>query len=256
MLIVLSPAKSLDYKTPAVTHKYTQPEFMSRSAELIKTLSKYSPAQIASLMGISDQLAALNVGRFASWMQECTTENAKQAVLAFSGDVYQGLDAVTLNARQLDYLQKHVRILSGLYGTLRPLDLMQPYRLEMGTKLPNAHGKDLYAFWGTAITETINTVLRQQKAKALINLASEEYFKSIQPALLDVPVITPVFQDWSGGKYKVLAFHAKRARGLMTRYIAVNGITQAEELKAFDSEGYDFDETASTESALVFRRKK
>jgi len=255
MLMVLSPAKSLDYKKSASTEKFTQPDFMSRAAELISVLQKYSPAQIASLMRISDPLAALNAGRFASWMPECTTENAKQAVLAFSGDVYQGLEASTLNARQLDYLQSHVRILSGLYGVLRPLDLMQPYRLEMGSRLTNSRGKDLYAFWGAAVTDAINTALWQKKSKVLVNLASEEYFKAVQPMLLQVPVITPVFQDWSGGKYKIVSFHAKRARGLMARYAAVNSITQFEKLKAFDSDGYVFEEVVSNDSVWVFRRR-
>ncbi len=193
MLIVLSPAKSLDYASPATAKKFTQPEFMPQAARLIGILREFSPAQIASLMKISDPIAVLNAGRFASWMPEATTENAKQAALAFSGDVYQGLDAASLNALQLAWLQAHVRTLSGLYGMLRPLDLMQPYRLEMGTKLSNPVGRDRYVFWGTAITEAINKTLRQQKAKALINLASE-YFKAVQLALLQVPVITPVFQ--------------------------------------------------------------
>jgi len=255
MLMVLSPAKSLDYKTPASTKKSTQPDFMPRAAELINVLQKYSPAQIASLMRISDPLAALNAGRFASWMPECTTENAKQAVLAFSGDVYQGLEATTLNAKQLDYLQSHMRILSGLYGVLRPLDLMQPYRLEMGSKLINPCGKDLYAFWGTSVTDAINIGLQQKMSKALVNLASEEYFKAVQPALLQVPVITPVFHDWSGGKFKIVPFHAKRARGLMARYAAVNNITQVETLKAFDSDGYAFAEASSNDNVWVFRRR-
>lgn len=256
MLIVLSPAKSLDYETPAATTKHTQPEFMPQAASLVGILHRLSPSKIASLMKISDSLAALNTGRFASWMPECTNENAKQAVLAFSGDVYQGLEATTLTSRQLDWLQSHVRILSGLYGVLRPLDLLQPYRLEMGTKLANPKGKDLYAFWGAAITECLNRALKSQKEKVLVNLASEEYFKSVHPAALDAAVITPVFQDWSGGKYKVLAFHAKRARGLMARFAAVHGITQVEKLKDFDSAGYAFDETASDDLNWVFRRRK
>ena len=200
MLIVLSPAKSLDYGTPPVTGKLTQPDFMPRAVELVAILQQYAPAQLADLMKISDSLAAQNVGRYAALQPECTTDNAKQAVLAFSGDVYQGLDAPTLTARQLDWLQVHLRILSGLYGVLRPLDLMQPYRLEMGTKLPNARGRDLYAFWDTAITIALKTVLQRQKQPVLVNLASEEYFKAVQPALLEAPVVTPVFQDWSGGQ--------------------------------------------------------
>lgn len=256
MLMVLSPAKSLDYTTPPTSQKFTQPDLMARSAELVGMLRQYAPAQIASLMRISDPLAALNVSRYASWQPECTTENAKQAVLAFSGDVYQGVDAATLNERQIDYLQAHVRILSGLYGVLRPLDLMQPYRLEMGTKLLNQRGSDLYAFWGADVTERLNGALRRQKQKVLVNLASAEYFKAVQPALLTASVITPVFQDWGGGKFKVVSFHAKRARGMMVRYAAVNGIRQVEQLKCFDSDGYAFDETASNDSTWIFRRRK
>jgi hypothetical protein len=256
MLIVLSPAKSLDYASPVTTKKSTQPEFMPQAATLVDILREFSPAHIASLMKISDPLAALNAGRFASWMPVSTTDNARQAVLAFIGDVYQGLEASSLSARQLDWLQSHVRILSGLYGVLRPLDLMQPYRLEMGTRLPHRGGRDLYAFWGTAVTAAINKALRQHKAKTLVNLASEEYFRVLQPASLDAQVVTPVFQDWSGGKYKVVAFHAKRARGLMTRYAAQNGLAQAEQLIDFDSDGYAFDAAASNESRWVFRRGK
>ncbi|MFJ3046350.1 peroxide stress protein YaaA [Herbaspirillum chlorophenolicum] len=255
MLIVLSPAKSLDYDTPPVTDVHTTPAFIARSAELIEVLKKLSPAQIGSLMGISDQLAVLNVNRYASWSRKFTGKNSKQAVLAFNGDVYEGLDANSLNAKQLDYVQQHVRILSGLYGMLRPLDLMQPYRLEMGTKLANRHGKDLYAFWGSEITETLNRELEAQKAPVLVNLASEEYFKAVKPKLLKAKVISPVFEDWKGGKYKIISFYAKRARGLMARYAAQKNISQPEKLKGFNLDGYAFAEEASTDSSWVFRRK-
>ncbi|KAF1044382.1 MAG: hypothetical protein GAK35_01797 [Herbaspirillum frisingense] len=255
MLIVLSPAKSLDYDTPATTDVHTTPGFIPRSAELIEVLKKLSPAQIGSLMGISDQLSVLNVNRYASWSRKFTAKNSKQAVLAFNGDVYEGLDAGSLNARQLDYVQGHVRILSGLYGMLRPLDLMQPYRLEMGTKLANPHGKDLYAFWGSEVTEALNGELAAQKAPVLVNLASEEYFKVVKPKLLKAKVISPVFEDWKGGKYKIISFYAKRARGLMARYAALKNISQPEKLKGFDLDGYAFAEDASTESSWVFRRK-
>jgi cytoplasmic iron level regulating protein YaaA (DUF328/UPF0246 family) len=255
MLMVLSPAKTLDYDTAANTDLYTKPAFIPRSAELIDTLRQYSPAQIGSLMKISDELAALNVQRYATWDTKFTLKNAKQAVLAFNGDVYEGLQAPSLNKKQTDYLQSHLRILSGLYGVLRPLDLMQPYRLEMGTKLPNKHGKNLYAFWGETVTEAVNAALAENKAKALINLASEEYFKVVKPKLLTVPVITPVFEDWKGGQYKVISFFAKRARGLMVRYAAMKHITNPEKLKAFDTEGYQFDIRSSDEQTWVFRRK-
>ncbi|MFL9927335.1 peroxide stress protein YaaA [Herbaspirillum lusitanum] len=255
MLIVLSPAKSLDYETPAVTDIHTKPGFVPRSAELIEVLKKLSPAQIGSLMGISDQLAVLNTNRYANWSTRFTTKNAKQAVLAFNGDVYEGLDAASLSAKQLDYVQAHVRILSGLYGMLRPLDLMQPYRLEMGTKLANPHGKDLYAFWGDQVTESLNGELEQQKAPVLVNLASEEYFKVVRRKVLKAKVIAPVFEDWKGGKYKIISFYAKRARGLMARYAALKNISQPEKLKGFDLDGYAFAEDASSESSWVFRRR-
>ena len=229
---------------------------MPQARELINILRPYSPAQIASLMKISDPLAALNAGRFTAWMQECTTENAKQAVLAYSGDVYQGLDASCMTARQFDWLQSHLRILSGLYGVLRPLDLIQPYRLEMGIKLQNGQGKDLYAYWKARITQALAEVLAQQKERVLINLASEEYFKAVDVMQLGVPVITPVFQDWSGGKYRIVSLFAKRARGMMTRFAAVNGITKVDQLREFDSDGYAFDDAASKEAVWVFRREK
>ena len=255
MLIVLSPAKSLDYDSAPTTDIHTQPEFIARSAELIKHLRELSPAQIGSLMHISDPLAALNAERFAAWSRKFTTKNAKQAVLAFDGDVYGGLDAATLNARQLDYVQSHIRILSGLYGALRPLDLMQPYRLEMGTRFANPAGKDLYAFWGDEVTQALNRALESHKSKTLINLASEEYFKVVRPKALPANVITPIFQDWKGGKYKIISFFAKRARGLMARYAAQHAIKTPEKLKNFDSEGYAFVPDASTEIAWMFRRR-
>src|SRR5450830_158638 len=206
MLIVLSPAKSLDYDTPPTTDLHTKPDFIARSAELIEVLKEKSPAQISTLMGISDQLAALNVERYASWSRKFTTKNSKQAVLAFNGDVYEGLDAASLSAKQLDYVQTHVRILSGLYGALRPLDLMQPYRLEMGTRFANPAGKDLYAFWGDDVTLSLNEALTSHKSRTMINLASEEYFKVVRPKVLNANVITPVFQDWKGGQYKIISF--------------------------------------------------
>lgn len=254
MLIVLSPAKSLDYDTPAITDLHTQPDFLAHSAELIEGLRQYSPAQIGSLMDISDNLAQLNTARYATWTQEFTPQNAKQAVLAFNGDVYDGLTATTLTAKQLTYAQTRIRILSGLYGVLRPLDLMQPYRLEMGTRLPNARGKDLYTFWGRIVTDELNRQIEGAKHKALINLASEEYFKVVKPALFEGEVITPVFEDWKNGKYKIISFFAKRARGLMARYAAVKNITQPEKLKAFDVDGYAFAKAQSTENTWVFRR--
>ncbi|HYD63115.1 MAG TPA: peroxide stress protein YaaA [Noviherbaspirillum sp.] len=255
MLIVLSPAKTLDYDTPSTTDEHTLPDFIEHAAELIDVLKKLSPSDVADLMDISDTLSVLNVTRYATWSRKFTKKNSKQAILAFNGDVYEGLDAGSLTAKQLVYAQSHIRILSGLYGALRPLDLMQPYRLEMGTRLANPRGKDLYAFWGGIVTEALNKVLASQRRKVLVNLASEEYFKIVKPKLLDAEVITPVFEDWKGGKYKVISFYAKRARGLMARYAAAKGITQADKLKSFDAEGYAFDEAESTERQWVFRRR-
>lgn len=255
MLIVLSPAKTLDLATPPVTDKSSLPDFISHSAELIEILKAHSPAEISSLMQISDPLAALNVARYASWSTKFTPQNAKQAVLAFNGDVYEGLDAASMNAKQLDYTQSHIRILSGLYGVLRPLDLMQPYRLEMGTRLASARGRNLYAFWGSIVTNALNEQLGAQQSQALINLASEEYFKVVKSNLLAAPVITPVFEDWKNGKYKIISFYAKRARGLMARYAADKKIVSPEELKGFDYEGYAFDAVASSQKSWVFRRR-
>lgn len=256
MLMILSPAKSLNMSAADTTHLQTQPEFMAQANELVELLRQFSPAEIASLMHVSDKLAVLNAERFASWVSESPIENAKQAVLAFTGDVYQGVGASTLNDNQLVYMQKHVRILSGLYGVLRPLDLMQPYRLEMSTKLANARGRDLYAFWNSTISEAIEADLKQQAQPVLVNLASEEYFKALKPVMPYAPIITPVFQDWSSGKYKVVSFRAKKARGLMVRYAAVNQIQDVVALKHFDSDGYAFDAAASGERTWVFRRQK
>jgi cytoplasmic iron level regulating protein YaaA (DUF328/UPF0246 family) len=253
MLIVLSPAKSLDLDSPPTTDHATTPRFIDRAAELIQVLKPFSPAQVGELMSISDPLAVLNVTRYADWHPDHAT--ARQAVMSFDGDVYTGLDARSLDATALDYVQRRVRILSGLYGVLRPLDRMHPYRLEMGTRLQNPHGKDLYAFWGESVTGALNADLRDAGAGALVNLASEEYFKSVKPKLLDVPVITPVFEDWKNGKYKIISFFAKRARGMMARYAAENAVTEPEQLKDFDFDGYAFDETASKERSWVFRRR-
>ncbi len=255
MLIVLSPAKTLDYESPLTVEAHSQPDFIPRSAELITLLREMSPAKIGGLMKISDSLAHLNAARYASWSKKFNFDNSRQALLAFNGDVYEGLDAATLTEKQLLWAQDHLRILSGLYGVLRPLDLMQPYRLEMGTKLPNARGKDLYAFWATEVTNALNTSLQARKSKALVNLASEEYFKSVKADALVAPVITPVFEDWKGGKYKIISFYAKRARGLMARFAIDKKITRPEQLKAFDSEGYAFEPKGSDDTHWLFRRR-
>ena len=254
MIIVLSPAKTLDFVTPPSVSTHTRPALLEQSRALIGQLRKLSPQEIGKLMGISDQLAVLNATRYADWALPFSPANAKQALLAFNGDVYEGLDAASLTAADLDFAQAHLRVLSGLYGVLRPLDLMQPYRLEMGTRLANPQGKDLYAFWGEQIVDVLITALRETAATALVNLASEEYFKSVKPRKLTVPVIQPVFEDWSAGKFKVVSFYAKRARGLMARFAVVNRLTAPDGLKAFGVEGYAFAADASDETRWMFRR--
>jgi cytoplasmic iron level regulating protein YaaA (DUF328/UPF0246 family) len=254
MLIVLSPAKSLDLETKSSTELVSQPDFLHRASELIDVLRGYSPGQLSELMHLSDSLAALNVARYASWSTE--PHEAHQAIMAFNGDVYAGFDARSLAPHQLAYAQARVRILSGLYGVLRPLDLIRPHRLEMGTRLATAHGKDLYAFWGERISATLNAAVAANGARVLVNLASEEYFKSVKPKLLTVPVITPVFEQWKNGKYKIISFFAKRARGLMARYAAQEGLTDPERLKAFTVDGYAFVPDASSDKSWVFRRRQ
>ncbi|HEY0586015.1 MAG TPA: peroxide stress protein YaaA [Pseudoduganella sp.] len=249
MLIVLSPAKSLDLETPPTTKLATQPEFLDHSEQLIERLRDFSPNELGELMDLSDALSTLNVARYASWTKD--TSEARQAVMTFNGDVYDGLDARSMSAKQLDYTQSRIRILSGLYGMLKPLDLIHPHRLEMGTRLQNPRGKNLYEFWGDMITEALN----KEGSPVLVNLASDEYFKSVKPKKLNMPVITPVFEDWKGGKYKIISFFAKRARGMLARYAAVNNITDPVKLKKFDVDGYKFDADASNDTTWVFRRK-
>ncbi len=255
MLFLLSPAKSLDYDTPAGDVPHTQPLFTRQSAELIGILRGYSPQQIAELMDLSDQLAGLNVARYLAWSPKFTARNSKQAVLAFNGDVYEGLDAKTLKAEDLSWAQEHVCILSGLYGVLRPLDWMQPYRLEMGTTLENPQGRNLYKFWGSQIADYLNERLAADISPVVVNLASQEYFKAVDRKALKARVIECVFEDWKGGKYKVISFLAKRARGLMARYAATKHLTTPKQLEKFNLEGYAFDAAVSEPERLVFRRK-
>ncbi len=256
MLMVLSPAKSLDYKTPPHVAEYTQPAFLDQSKKLIGGLTKLSPADIAQLMDLSDPLAALNFNRYAEWGLPFTPENAKQAVLAFDGDVYDGLAARELAPADLDFAQGHLRILSGLYGLLKPLDLMQPYRLEMGTRFANARGKDLYAFWGERLTDALNAEMAARPRPVLVNLASEEYFKAVVGKKIKGTVIQPVFEDWKGGRYKIISFYAKRARGMMARHAIVNRLAAPEGLRDFDGGGYAFAPEASDETTWVFRRRE
>ncbi|MEG2114765.1 MAG: peroxide stress protein YaaA [Hafnia sp.] len=256
MLIIISPAKTLDYESPLATTRFTQPELLDHSAELMEYCRELTPAQIGSLMKISDKLAGLNAARFAEWQPNFTLQNARQAILAFKGDVYTGLHAEDFSEQDFDFAQQHLRMLSGLYGLLCPLDLMMPYRLEMGIKLHNAKGNDLYSFWGDLLTEKLNQQLKEQGDDVLINLASDEYFKAVKPAKLDGQLIKPVFLDEKGGKFKVISFYAKKARGLMSRFIIQNQLTQPDQLKDFNLEGYFFDEEKIDKSGseLIFKR--
>lgn len=254
MLILISPAKTLDYETPPVTKIHTKPQFLKQSRQLIENLRNYSALDLAELMKLSMKLAELNFDRYHDWKPPFTLKNAKQAALAMKGDVYTGLDAESLDEKGFEFAQSHLRILSGLYGVLKPLDLMQPYRLEMGTKLPNQHGKDLYAFWGARITEAINKDLQAQGDEILINLASNEYFKSIKPKLLNGRIITPQFKEKKQGSYRMIGIFAKKARGLMSRYIIDHRLKDPHKIKDFDVAGYRYNEPQSKDDQWVFTR--
>lgn len=254
MLALISPAKTLDYETALPTDIYTQPRLLEQSQQLIDVCLKLSATEIASLMTVSEKIANLNVERFRDWNAEFDFSNARQALFAFKGDVYTGLDAYHLKDHDIDFAQQHLRMLSGLYGLLRPLDLMMPYRLEMGTKLKNSRGNNLYEFWGSIITDQINQDLAEIDAKVLVNLASDEYYKSVNEKKIKAEIVKPVFLDQKNGKYKVISFYAKKARGLMARYLIENKLSQVEQLKAFDSEGYYFDAESSSDKELVFKR--
>jgi cytoplasmic iron level regulating protein YaaA (DUF328/UPF0246 family) len=255
MLFLLSPAKSLDYAPPAPEVPHTLPQFVPQSKALIEVLRQKSHQQIAELMDLSDTLSALNVARYQAWRPKFTEKNAKQAVLAFNGDVYEGLDAKTLSLQELEWAQKHVGILSGLYGVLRPLDWMQPYRLEMGTTLATDQGPNLYKFWGAQIAEWLNAQLAKDKTPVIVNLASQEYFKSVDRKVLKARVIECVFEDFKGGQYKIISFNAKRARGLMARFAIQNKISHPDGLLGFDAESYAYAPAVSEPERLVFRRK-
>lgn len=256
MLITISPAKTLDYESPLAIQTFTQPELLNESQKLINVCRKLSPADIATLMKISDKLAGLNAARFGEWQSDFTPENARQAILAFKGDVYTGMQAETFSVQDFEFAQQHLRILSGLYGVLRPLDLMQPYRLEMGTRLKNPRGKDLYEFWGDIITNQLNSAIAKQGDQVLVNLASDEYFKSVNIKKLDGVMVKPVFLDEKNGKYKVISFYAKKARGLMSRFIIQNKLSKTDQLADFNLEGYQFDESQSKGNDLVFTRSE
>jgi hypothetical protein len=254
MLTIISPAKTLDYESPLATKRFTQPELLDKSSQLISVARKLTPAQISSLMGISDKLALLNAERFNDWQPDFSPDNARQAILAFKGDVYTGLQAEDFSEKDFDFAQGHLRMLSGLYGLLRPLDLMMPYRLEMGIRLENPQGANLYAFWGDLLTEKLNKLLAEQGDKVLINLASDEYFKAVKSAKLDGEIIKPVFLDQKNGNYKVISFYAKKARGLMSRFIIKERLSKVSQLQDFNLEGYEYDPARSAGNELVFTR--
>lgn len=256
MLIVISPAKTLDFDSKAVTRVHTEPGFLDDSQALINELRAMSPPEVSRLMGISAKLGDLNFGRYLNWHTPFSPANAKQAALAFKGDVYAGLRAETFNSQDFKFAQKHLRILSGLYGVLRPLDLIQPYRLEMGTKLRNEAGANLYKFWGDKITIALNKQLKKNKSDYLVNLASNEYFKAVKAKQLHADVLTPVFKDYKNGQYKLISFFAKKARGSMSAYIIKNKITAVDDIKAFDVDGYGFNKKLSSEKEFVFTRKQ
>ena len=256
MIIVLSPAKTLDYEFET-DGNHSVPSFLSQSSKLIGQLKKKEPKDIASLMGLSDKLATLNYDRYQSWTASKKASNdSKPSLLVFKGDVYQGLQAEDLTKKEMNFAQKHVRILSGLYGILRPLDLMKPYRLEMGTKLETSQGKNLYEFWGDKIQNNVLDELKNQKSDLLINLASKEYFSVLGIVPEDINVISPAFKDYKNGKYKIISFYAKKARGLMARWIIQNKVTDFENLKDFDEEGYKYSKAESTSTTPVFLRKQ
>lgn len=256
MLIVVSPAKTLDYESPIKTRKHTEPVFLPESQELIRQLQQLGPEDLCKLMHISSNLGELNFTRFANWHTPFTLKNARQAIFAFKGDVYLGLKAEQFSTADLNFAQKHLRILSGLYGVLRPLDLMQAYRLEMGSDFRNSGGKNLYAFWGTKLTQHLNHELAAQpvRSRRIINLASNEYFSALQPKQLQGEIITPVFKDFASGQYRVLSFFAKKARGEMAAYIIRNRITSPTKLNEFSVEGYQFSPADSIPARPVFLR--
>ena len=254
MLALISPAKNLDFATEAPVADYTDYRLADHAQSLINTLRTQPVEQIKKLMKLSDKLAQLNVDRYQQWQPEMTVANSKQALFAFNGDVYTGLSANTLTAGQISAAQHQLRILSGLYGLLRPLDRIQPYRLEMGTRLQTAQAGNLYDYWGDDITALLNEDIAAGGIDVLINLASQEYFKAVRPGLLSVPVVTPIFKDEKNGHYKIISFYAKKARGMMVRYLLEQCPQSLADLKAFDYAGYQFCEQESTELEWVFKR--
>ena len=260
MLVLISPAKTLDFETPAPIQRFSQPEFLADTERLVKQLRQLSAPEISTLMKISDKLGELNSDRFKTWQPTFDDTKAKQALLAFQGDVYQGMQIDRFEPEDFDFAQEHLRILSGLYGVLRPLDLIQPYRLEMGTKLTHAKLQDLsantlYEFWADKLTHTINQQLEKLDQKIIINLASNEYFQAVKPKLLTREIITPVFKDWHNGKYKIISFYAKKARGMMAAYIIKNRLENTADLRNFAEAGYSYNPEVSERQNLVFTRR-
>lgn len=254
MLLLISPAKTLDYDSELPRARSSQPRLLDDSEVLIDDLKQLSPAKVSSLMSISDKLGKLNADRFNSWTRPFSNDNARPALFAFKGDVYTGLDAYNLDSSTLAEAQKHLRILSGLYGLLRPMDLMQPYRLEMGTKFNNPRGRDLYAFWKDTLTPVLKKDLKASGSDVIVNLASNEYYKAVDSNALDARIVTPVFQDEKNGKYKIISFYAKKARGLMAAWILQNKVYDVDGLSDFNVAGYRFSAKDSQGDTLVFRR--
>ena len=255
MIYLLSPAKTLDYESETPSLRATMPRFLESSSELAEIMKKKKSSELEKLMGISTKLADLNAERFQAWKQDYKKGEGREAILAFKGDVYQGLAVDEWQKDDFKEAQKSIRILSGLYGILRPLDLMLPYRLEMGKKVITPQGDTLYQFWGSKLTDSLNKELSSQ-GDAVINLASNEYFSAIKPKELQAPVITPVFKDWKNGKYKIISFYAKKARGLMAAWAVKNKITKPADLKKFKVAGYSYDKELSDDASWVFTRKE
>lgn len=256
MIVILSPAKTLDFDSKPTTKTHSQPAFLEDSAELIQQLKQLSPAEISGLMGVSDALGTLNFDRYQQWQTPFSPTNAKQAALAFKGDVYTGLEAETFSGADFKFAQKHLRILSGLYGLLKPLDLMQAYRLEMGTRFANTRGNNLYEFWGTKLTEALNAQLQKNKSDVLVNLASNEYFRAVKKKDINVDIISPAFKDYKNGEYKMISFFAKKVRGQMAAWIIKNRVTSAPELLDFTVDGYKINKKLSSPSVPVYTRKQ
>jgi len=256
MITVLSPAKSLDFESPVSIKKHTMPDFIDKSEQIIRRLRDYDPEQLSELMHISSKLGELNYERNANWQQPFDSDNARQAIFAFTGDVYVGFNAAELKSADLDFAQKHLRILSGLYGLLRPLDLIQPYRLEMGTTLAIGGHNNLYQFWGDQLTEALNQLLDGSRSPLLVNLASNEYFKAVNRKRLQGDIVSPAFKDYKNGEYKMISFYAKKARGMMASWIVRNRIDSADALLDFDMAGYRYSAEASGKNKPVFLRRE